>query len=185
MIDTPHAMLVGLLQRSGSGAGKIQWGNAESPTQPTPGSPYYREAPEPMPTAMGTGGPSFPYVVFDVAKSTEIDPQFEGQYKEKFRVTIKIYCGSVQTPSAPPLVGLVSSPYQLKVNSVIAYLDSFSIQADRMNGDTFKVHDWSRENYEVVMEAHRDPSGLPSTGGRVWVGTAEYQLIIDAAIPDI
>src|SRR5271166_552411 len=170
MIDTIHAMLTGLLQRSSSGAGLIQWGNSESPTQPTPGSPYYRDIPEPVPTAAGVpSGPKFPYVLFDVAKS-KTEPKFEGQYQEEYLVTVKVYCGSVSTPSAPPTVGLVSSPYQLKVNSVIAYLDAFSIQANRLDGDTFKMEDWSRESYEVIKEEHRDP-----TGGRVWVGVAEYR----------
>ena len=169
MIDTLHARLVVLLQNSKSGAGLIQWGTT-SPTQPQPGSPYYREAPEPMPTQPTGGGPQFPYVVFDIAKS-KIDPNFEGSDIEIYSVTVKVYCGSVTSPVLPSVVGLVSSPYQLKVNSIVAFLDSYSIQCDRLNGDpgTFYCQNWQRESYEIIKEEQRDP-----TGGRVWVGVAEY-----------
>jgi hypothetical protein len=169
VIDTLHARLVVLMQNSGSGAGLIQWGSA-SPTQPQPGSPWYREIPEPVPGAPNSGGPVFPYVLFDVAES-KIEPNFEGSDIEVYEVTVKVYCGSVNSPFAPPMVGLVTSPYQLKKNSIIAYLDSFSIQCDRLNGDvgTFYMHHWQRESYEILKEEIRDP-----TGGRVWVGMAKY-----------
>ena len=161
MIDTLHASIVALLQASGSGAGKIVWGTAT-----TPGSPYYREAPEPQ--------PKFPFVVFDIEASTDED-QFEGAYIESYVVTVKVYVSSTTGLALPPALGLLTSPYQMPVNSIIAYLTQFSTTPHKIPADAFQVIDWTRYSYEVQKEDSREPSG-----GRLWVGVAKFSCRVGA-----
>jgi hypothetical protein len=161
MIDTLHASIVALMQASGSGAGKIVWGTAT-----TPGSPYYKEAPEPQ--------PKFPFIVFDVEPSNTED-QYEEAYVENYNVEVKVYVSSTTGLALPPALGLLTSPYQIPKNSVIAYLDGFNNSANMIPADTFQIFDWNRESYEVRKEESRDPSG-----GRLWIGVGKYSCRVSA-----
>lgn len=148
---TPQEGLAALMISGSTLVPGITWG--------TNASPFYEEAPEPLP--QGVDGNPFPYVVYDVEEST-FNPTFEMAFYEAFVATIKVYCREIDIASN-------ASPY---VSSTIFYfLDGYKNNPRVMDGVGYQCIQFLRKSWRL----HKDPERGPDVG-RVWISECKYDL---------
>lgn len=123
-------------------------------------SPFYKQVPDKV--------LPFPYVVYDLAASSALEPTFEKTYTESFILTVTVV-------GLEPDIEDLSSPYL--PGSVFRYLDSLQENPDELSGVGHTCINFLRQpGWALDFEqALRGP-----TGERVWFGTAKYELVIQS-----
>lgn len=160
---TPLEAIVSKLRSSGVDG--IEWGTTVAGV--TTGNPYYIVLPEGDLNRTDL----YPYVVIDIPDSTtEYVFQGTNQYLETINPIIRVV-------ALEPDIQTLSSPYGEVDTSVIRYLDSLIDSYTQFSGENYDCISWTRKSYRLEY----DTSSRSPGGGRVWIGTANYEMKIEAS----
>lgn len=160
-----HEAIVGLIRGSGISTGvpgaDFDWNN----------QPYYREAPEMMPTSP-IDGKLIPFVWYDLLASTKQDNigMTGSAYTETYELQVKV-------SASPDDVNRLSTPYGDPKRSLLAFLDSIQDPAN-FASNYFDVTEFERTSYEIELDQQRGPDTA-----RVYVGKGTFKVVLTVNYP--